>query len=76
MPCSPASPGKPLRTESRDPALAIVCLLPALLAAVTAREPFTIEESPGNLGHVFADPVLWLTGLILFLSDATPGRSS
>lgn len=47
--------------------LAVGCLLPALLAALTARDAFRVEERPSNLGLVFTDPVLWLTGLILFL---------
>ena len=47
--------------------LAMVCLLPALLAAVTVRSAFFIEDRSGHLGDVFADPVLWLTGLIFFL---------
>ncbi len=46
--------------------LAVLCLLPALLAALTAGGAFE-EPKAANLETVFRRPVLWLTGLVLFL---------
>ncbi len=53
--------------------LAIVCLMPALLAAFTARDAFDFQAQPGQLWSVFGDPILWLTGLVFFLYGPLEG---
>lgn len=47
--------------------VAVVCLLPALFAALTRAESFDIALKPGDLTSVFRDPFLWLAGLAFFL---------
>jgi fucose permease len=47
--------------------LAVVGLLPALLAALTGRGVFPPREPHDDLALVFAQPALWLTALVFFL---------
>jgi fucose permease len=47
--------------------LALICLLPALLAAFTEQSGFRSADSVTNLGAVLRNPVLWLAGLVFLL---------
>jgi fucose permease len=48
--------------------LALGCLLPACLAALTSRDDFVLPlQQPPDLATVFFHPVLWVTGLMFFL---------
>src|SRR5260370_5560628 len=53
--------------------VAIMCLLPALFAALTRPEYFDIPLKPGDLGTVLRDPVLWLAGAVFFLYGPLEG---
>ena len=46
--------------------LAVVCLLPAVVAALTARSAFPEIETPGSLGMVLSDLRLWLAAAVFF----------
>jgi fucose permease len=51
-------------------ALALICLLPALVAAISFSEPthgFDLKGQEADLGQVLADPHIWLTGLAFLL---------
>jgi fucose permease len=47
--------------------VALVCLFPALLAALTESRAFGPGGSPAELGTVLRSPTLWLAGLALLL---------
>ena len=46
--------------------LAVVCLIPALAAALTSFERFADDRS-GDLASVLRNPVIWLAGLVFLL---------
>jgi fucose permease len=49
--------------------IAVICLLPALAAALTSRDvyPPRAALAPGDLGRVLSHPILWLGALVFFL---------
>jgi fucose permease len=47
--------------------VALLCLLPALLAALTEPSAFRIDGGPADLGAVLRSPILWLAGLAFLL---------
>jgi MFS family permease len=47
--------------------LAVVCLVPALLATLSPGAIYPLSGRPGDLSTLLADPFLWLTGLVFLL---------
>lgn len=56
--------------------LAVVSLLPALLASMTARAAFAVAGQQGDLWAVLSHPIVWLTGLAFFLYAPLEGSLS
>jgi fucose permease len=48
-------------------ALALLCLVPALLAAFTEQNGLRSDNGAANLGAILRSPLLWLAGVVLFL---------
>jgi fucose permease len=53
--------------------LALLCLLPALLAALTVPGAFGPAGHAKNLGQVLGSPLLWLCGLVFLLYSPLEG---
>jgi fucose permease len=44
--------------------VALLCLLPALIAAVTSQSEFSTSGGPTNLNAILGNPIVWLAGLV------------
>jgi fucose permease len=53
--------------------LAVICLIPALLAALTGQKAFASDGQPGNSWNVLGNPIVWLCGLVLLLYSPLEG---
>ncbi len=47
--------------------VALLCLLPAFIAAFTGQSEFATPGGPVNLAALLRDPILWLAGFVLLL---------
>jgi fucose permease len=53
--------------------LAIAALVPALAAALTAREAFVFDGAHGSLGDVLSRPVFWIAAIVFLLYGPLEG---
>jgi fucose permease len=47
--------------------LALVCLVPAFIAAFTEQQGFSTAGNPADVSTILANPVLWLAGMVFLL---------
>ncbi len=53
--------------------LAVICLLPALLAALTRNSAFDLSGEAESLAWAFRQPVIWLAGIVFLLYGPLEG---